>query len=165
MTEPNGWGGAGIYYTLDGRDPRVSRNSEVTIVDEGAACEVLVPTIGNGGDLLTVAQWTNPASPPNAAEWISGRQGVGYERSSNNRYDPLFNFDIEAQMAGVNTSCYIRLPFTISTQAELDALLGRLKDDVGAENAGGVWVVSEPDGTQEISTVGDLITGIASGLV
>ena len=147
MTEPNGWGGTGIYYTLDGRDPRVSRNSEVTIVDEGAACEVLVPTIENGGDLLTVAQWANPASPPNSAEWMSGRQGVGYERSSGNRYDPFFHFDIEAEMAGVSKSCYIRIPFTISTQAELDALTGlTLKmryDDSFVAYLNGVEIVRE----------------------
>ena len=147
MTEPNGWGGAEIYYTTDGSDPRVSRNSEVTLIDEGAACEVLVPTIANGGDLLTVAQWTHPASPPNAAEWLSGQQGVGYERSASNRYDPFFNFDIEAEMAGVNASCYIRIPFTISSQAEIDALtaltLKMRYDDSFVAYLNGVEIVRE----------------------
>ena len=147
MTESNGWGGAQIYYTLDGQDPRVSVNSAVTLIAGNAACEVLVPTVENGGDLLTVSQWTNPSSPPNATEWLSGQQGVGYERSTSNLYDPFFNLDIEAEMAGVNETCYIRIPFAISSQAEIDALTGlTLKmryDDSFVAYLNGVEIVRE----------------------
>ena len=125
MSDPNSWGGANIFYTTDGSDPRVPGNSagvSTTFVDETAACEVLVPSTGNGGSTLTVAQWTNPANPPNAGNWIAGSLGVGYERSSNNSYDPYFNVDVEGAMYQGNESCYIRIPFSIGSQAEIDAL-------------------------------------------
>ncbi len=147
MAEPNGWGGAEIYYTLDGSDPRLGPSPSVTLIDEGAACEVLVPTTTNGGSTLTVSQWTNPADPPNLANWITGTQGVGYERSSNNLYDPYFNLDIEAQMALQNATCYIRIPFTIASQADLDALaqltLKMRYDDSFVAYLNGVEVVRE----------------------
>jgi len=147
MTQSNGWDGAQIYYTLDGRDPRVSPNSAVTLIAENATCEVLVPAVENGGDLLTVSQWTNPSSPSNSSEWLSGQQGVGYERSSSNLYDSFFNLDIEAEMAGINKSCYIRIPFTISSQAEIDELTGlTLKmryDDSFVAYLNGVEIVRE----------------------
>ncbi len=51
-------GGSGIYYTTDGSDPRsssvVSSNDElVTLLPESAAKRVLVPSVANGGNLLT----------------------------------------------------------------------------------------------------------------
>ncbi|MFT6178510.1 MAG: hypothetical protein ACJAQT_000582 [Akkermansiaceae bacterium] len=122
MTESNGWGGAQIYYTLDGSDPRLGPNPSVTLIGADAPCEVIVPSTTNGGSTLTVTQWTSPANPPNIANWTSGTQGVGYERSSDNLYDPYFNLDVEAAMFSQNATCYIRIPFTISSQAELDDL-------------------------------------------
>lgn len=147
MGEPNGWGGAQIYYTLDGSDPRVGPSPSVTLIDEGAPCEVIVPSIANGGSTLTIPQWTNPTDPPNVANWITGTQGVGYERSSNNLYDPYFNLDIEAEMVSQNETCYIRIPFTIASQADLDAL-GQLTlkmryDDSFVAYLNGVEVVRE----------------------
>ena len=71
---------------------------------------------------MTIGEWTNVTPPPNPTSWISGNQGVGYEKSSSNLYDDYFNLDIESQMASKNGSCYIRIPFTISSQAELDSL-------------------------------------------
>ncbi|MFT4550689.1 MAG: hypothetical protein ACI8XO_005046, partial [Verrucomicrobiales bacterium] len=125
MSDPNAWGGADIYYTTDGSDPRVAGNAvgmSSTLVGEDANCEVLVPSVANGGSTLSVADWTNVTSPANSANWIQGMQGVGYERSSNNAYDPYFNLDVESEMYTKNESCYIRIPFTINSQAEIDAL-------------------------------------------
>lgn len=122
MTNPNGWAGAQIYFTTDGSDPRVSQVNSTTLVGEDAACQALVPSTTNGGDTLTVADWTNPTAPPNAGEWISGQQGVGYERSTSDFYDPYINLDVNAVMAGRSQTCYIRIPFTIASQAEIDAL-------------------------------------------
>lgn len=122
MSDLNGWPEAEIYYTLDGSDPRPGPAQTVTLVGENAPCEVLVPSTTNGGSALTIPQWTNPSAPPNTSSWIQGNQGVGYERSSNNLYDPYFNLDIEAEMASQNPTCYIRIPFVISSQEELDAI-------------------------------------------
>lgn len=147
MTEPNGWGGGQIYYTLDGTDPRPGPNPSVTLVSEDSACEVLVPSVANGGSSLGISQWTNPTDPPNAANWTSGTQGVGYERSSNNLYDDYFNIDVEAAMFTENASCWIRIPFTISSQAELDSLnaltLKMRYDDSFVAYLNGVEVVRE----------------------
>ena len=122
MGDPNGWPGAKIYYTLDGSDPRLGKSPSITLVEENSPCEVLVPSLANGGSNLSLAEWTDITSPPNFASWVSGNQGVGYEKSSSNLYDDYFNLDIESQMASKNGSCYIRIPFTISSQAELDSL-------------------------------------------
>jgi hypothetical protein len=122
--DPNGWPGAKIYYTLDGSDPRLGKSPSIALIEENAPCEVLVPSTINGGSDLTLSEWTSVASPPNLASWDSGNQGVGYEKSSSNFYDDYFNLDIESQMASKNGSCYIRIPFTISSQAELDSLEG-----------------------------------------
>jgi hypothetical protein len=124
MGEPNNWAGAKIYYTLDGSDPRLGKSPSIALIEENAPCEVLVPSAINGGSSLTIGEWTNVTPPPNLASWTSGKQGVGYEKSSSNLYDDYFNLDIESQMASKNGSCYIRIPFTISSQAELDSLEG-----------------------------------------
>jgi hypothetical protein len=122
MGEPNNWAGAKIYYTLDGSDPRLGKSPSIALIEENAPCDVLVPSSTNGGSKLMIGEWTNVTPPPNLASWTSGNQGVGYEKSSSNLYDDYFNLDIESQMASKNGSCYIRIPFTISSQAELDSL-------------------------------------------
>lgn len=122
MGELNNWAGGKIYYTLDGSDPRLGKSPSISLIEENATCEVLVPSTTNGGSNLSVAEWTGITPPPNLASWVSGNQGVGYERSSSNLYDDYFNLDIESEMASKNGSCYIRIPFTISSQAELDSL-------------------------------------------
>jgi hypothetical protein len=102
----------------------LEQRPSIALIEQNAPCEVLVPSTINGGSDLTLSEWTSVASPPNIASWDSGNQGVGYEKSSSNFYDDYFNLDIESQMASKNGSCYIRIPFTISSQAELDSLEG-----------------------------------------
>ncbi len=125
MSDPNGWGGASIVYTTDGSDPRVAGNSaglDTAFVDDGAACQALVPSVANGGSSLSVGDWTGAAAPPNVGNWTPGTLGVGYERSSNNRYDPLINLDFEGQLYGNNRSCFIRIPFAVDSQSQIDGL-------------------------------------------
>jgi hypothetical protein len=104
-------GGAMIYYTLDGTDPRVpgttatSAGTSVVLVAENAAKRVLVPTAA-----LVDAWRTDPAF--NDSAWISGSGGVGYERSSG--YETLFRINVQTQMYNKATSCYIRIPFTVT---------------------------------------------------
>jgi len=147
MSDPNGWSGAEIYYTLDGSDPRLGKSPSITLVGENAACKVLIPKTTNGGSTLTVSQWTDVTVPPNQGNWISGIQGVGYERSANNLYDPYFNLDVENEMRLQSASCYIRIPFTIASQAELDALSGLILkmryDDSFVAYLNGVEVIRE----------------------
>jgi hypothetical protein len=99
-----------LYYSLDGTDPRPSGTARVvqetvTLVPESAAKRVLVPTgpVDNG--------WAGGRSFDDSS-WISGTGGVGFERSTG--YEKYFNIDVGNQMYGHSTSCYIRVPFTVS---------------------------------------------------
>ena len=109
FVNPNGRGT--IYYTLDGSDPRIPGatpppSTSNAFVSEQAAKRVLVPAREIG------QAWRNALYDD--ALWISGTGGVGYERDSG--YEPFFSIDIGPRMYGVNTSCYIRIPFALVAQ-------------------------------------------------
>lgn len=91
--------------------------AETTLVndDPAANATALVPTAGNGGNDLSPAEWTTVASPPNAASWILGTTGVGYETSPNSgtSYSALLDLDLRAQMQNRSATAYIRIPFTV----------------------------------------------------
>ncbi|MCU0915536.1 MAG: lamin tail domain-containing protein [Planctomycetes bacterium] len=81
-------------------------SNAVTLVDENAARRVLVPT-----GPVDNAWRSDPAF--NDASWPRGAGGVGYERSSG--YQNLFRINVQSQMYQKNTTCYIRIPFNVST--------------------------------------------------
>jgi glucose/arabinose dehydrogenase len=91
----------------------------VTLIGPTASCRALVPSTGNGGSSLGLS-WTLVPNPANINNWFNGLMGVGYERSSANTYDHLFNINVEFQMYAINQTCYIRIPFNIPNQAVLD---------------------------------------------
>ncbi|RPF84746.1 MAG: hypothetical protein CBB78_013925 [Roseibacillus sp. TMED18] len=111
--------------------------AETTLVSDSPAsnASALVPTAGNGGNGLSTAEWTNVASPPNAASWISGTTGVGYETSpsSGTSYSALLGLDLRAQMQNRSTTAYIRVPFTVDapTLASTRGLFLDMKYDDG----------------------------------
>lgn len=99
-----------IWYTLDGTDPRGSSvtaapANDVTLVAEDAAKRVLVPT-GPVSDAWRGGQSFDDST------WISGSGGVGYERSTG--YEQLFKINVQTQMYGHSTTCYVRIPFNVS---------------------------------------------------
>jgi len=111
MVNPDGSGT--MYCTLDGCDPHTSDASgggtisSTTLIPENAGKRVLVPTaaIGNnwkGGGAFDDSAWTLSTGSPG---------GVGYERDSG--YQSLISIDLGDQMYNKNTSCYIRIPFTV----------------------------------------------------
>jgi len=109
MTAPTGT----IYYSTNGGDPRLPAKQEIinsaTLVAENAAKRVLVPTrsIGNnwrGGMTFNDASWIRSSGSPG---------GVGYERSSG--YQNYISLDLESRMYNVNTTCYIRIPFSLGS--------------------------------------------------
>lgn len=113
-----------IYYTLDGTDPRkrirqsiqaTEEPIEFDLVTEHKPKTVLVPTmdIGQG--------WTNLEYDD--LLWLQGTGGVGYETKPGEavNYTSYINTDIRSQMQGVNTCCYIRIPFNIDSDT-LEAL-------------------------------------------
>ena len=104
MTAPAGT----IYFTLDGADPRLpgtpSSQSTTSIVAADAPRKVLVPT----GPLD--AGWNS--NPFNDADWLDAAGGLGYERGSG--YEPFIALDLEQQMYDKQTTCYVRIPFTLT---------------------------------------------------
>ena len=99
-----------IYYSLDGSDPRRTGTTSAPglithLVTESAAKKVLVPT-GTMSD-----DWKDKLVFDDSV-WKSGVGGIGYERGSG--YEALIDTDLAAQMYNGNTSCYIRIPFTLT---------------------------------------------------
>ncbi len=104
-----------IWYTLDGSDPSLAGKSQpggitsTTLVAEDAEKRVLVPTrpISNN--------WKGRQSFDDSAWLVSvgSPGGVGYERSSG--YQNYISLDVQEQMYNGNTSCFIRLPFTVNS--------------------------------------------------
>jgi hypothetical protein len=117
MDNPNG--SSTIYYTIDGNDPRLPESTEIygtTLVNEDAPKKVLVPTGSvndnwKGGGPFNDSSW-------NDGTYISGKAGgVGYDERAD--YKPFISYDVESLMnadltSGANTSCYIRIPFTLT---------------------------------------------------
>ncbi len=111
VTLVNPHAGGILYYTLDGSDPRPpgvpsTLLASTTLLRENAPKRVLVPTgpIGN-------AWWSSQSFDDTS--WLSGAGGVGFERGSG--YGPYFAIDVGDAMYGRNSSCYIRVPFTVAS--------------------------------------------------
>ena len=102
-----------VYYTLDGTDPRLPEKAGSAaggqiLVAENAAKRVLVPTGEvaegwKGGEAFDDSTWMSVAGSPG---------GVGYERSLG--YESLISLDLNRQMYGAATGCYIRIPFDVT---------------------------------------------------
>jgi len=109
LTNPNPSGT--IYYTLDGTDPRVPLQwpaedyNESILISETPPTKVLIPS----GPLLE--DWTHPSFDDSA--WISGTGGVGFDLASG--YGDYYNLNIETEMRQNNSTCYIRIPFSVDT--------------------------------------------------
>lgn len=125
-----------IYYTLDGSDPRMPEDAQqavqtIPLVKENAPKRVWVPTqdIGTG--------WRGPQAFDDSA-WTDGTPvpsvqvgGVGFETESG--YEAFITYDVHSAMYGNNTSCYIRIPFTVTSKdlGEIKSLTLRARCDDG----------------------------------
>ncbi len=103
-----------VYYTLDGSDPRLQGlpqqdTNTTTLVAESNVKRVLVP-IGPISDNWKGGQSFNDSSWPAC---VGSPGGVGYERGSG--YENLITLDVGNQMFRKNATCYIRIPFALST--------------------------------------------------
>ena len=119
-----------VYYTLDGTDPRLFTNSSSNsfiIVPEDMQKHVLVPN----GDINQT--WKSDAAF-DVTNWLlcQGKPGgVGYERDIG--YNNYFSLDVEDEMFSKNATCYIRIPFNLSTDL-MDSLVSstlRIRYDDG----------------------------------
>ena len=100
---------------------------DANLVSEFALARALVPSGASAIDTVwTGGNETNFASLGGESTWQSGLTGVGYERpGSGTNYSSLLNLDVSA-MDGGNNTVYIRVPFTIPSQADIDSMV-RLK--------------------------------------
>lgn len=119
--------GPTIYYTLDGSDPmRTAGVVQSKLVTATSNCKYWIPTSGVLGDT-----WKELAEPANIGIWSDGKAGLGYDLAST--YQPHIETDV-SQMLQTAASVYVRIPFTIQNQAQIDsitALTLRMKSDDG----------------------------------
>lgn len=104
-----------IYYTTDGTDPyqpSSSTSNYVTLVSENAVKRVFVPTEYIGWNWVRIVNYDDSA-------WKSGTGGVGYERGDG--YQNYIRIDISSDMVDRQTSCFVRIPFTID-QSQLETI-------------------------------------------
>ena len=114
--------GTTIYFTTNGADPRVpDGQNTLGLVSSGHPVRAHVPTATSNGAIGT--SWRALADPVNIDDWISGPNGVGYERfpTSSTSYSSLIKTEL-ADMYGQNPSAYLRYKFTIPDQATIDTL-------------------------------------------
>ncbi|MFO7656981.1 MAG: lamin tail domain-containing protein [Bacteroidales bacterium] len=126
-----------IYYTLNGEDPLAvneGNNEPKTgfiLTDYPSAKKVFVPLSDIGND------WKKTQGFDDSA-WLilnGSPGGVGYEKGSG--YESFIGLDVSSGMygsdGGTNTSCYIRIPFTIDSEtlSELKSLKLEIMCDDG----------------------------------
>jgi hypothetical protein len=94
-------------------------------IGEQSAVRAFVPTAENDGEALGTS-WT--AVEFDDATWRSGSGGVGFDAGTG--YEEHITTDVEAAMYGVNTSIFLRIPFTVDNPyAALSMRLGMKYDD------------------------------------
>jgi hypothetical protein len=103
-----------IYYTTDGTDPYQpldASTSYSTLIMEIAAKKVIVPTA------VIQSAWMQSVDFDDSA-WRSGSGNVGYEQDQG--YENMINTDVGSDMFNKQTSCYVRIPFSVD-DAKLDS--------------------------------------------
>ena len=105
--------GGTIWYTLDGTDPRLAKQSTesrstTTLVAENAHKRVLVPVDAVSDNWKSTVGFNDTA-------WMQSTGspgGIGYERSSG--YGQFISLDLGDQMYARNATCYIRTVFVFN---------------------------------------------------
>jgi len=130
---PDGMGKVDWFYLpTPGLANPVLAESTITwtaLVPESADKKAIIPVSADQVD----ANWmSDPAFDDSTWLGVSGAPGgVGYERGSG--YGDMIGLDVESQMYGQNTSCYVRIPFALAGDAvmSLDALMLSVRYDDG----------------------------------
>ncbi|NQU24907.1 MAG: CotH kinase family protein, partial [Candidatus Nealsonbacteria bacterium] len=125
--------GGDVYYTTDGSDPRLFVSPiYTTFVAAGDAKRVLVPTVANRGDLLGTT-WLGGNEPFDDLLWIGGGGGVGYDENTTYNAHIGADLDLEGPMNDVNTSAFVRIPFTATAEqlADVPSLTLKMQYDDG----------------------------------
>lgn len=112
-----------IYYTLDGQDPLVPENPDdgiqFSVVSGNATKKVLVPTEDMGDSWKDIDY--DDSSWMTCREDMGGFGVIGYGSGWYNMYITLNLKGPMADSSNANTSCYVRIPFTL-TQESLDKI-------------------------------------------
>jgi len=121
-----------MYYALDGSDPyfmgtpNQGTNTGNILVVENADKRVLVPVRPLGDS------WRNSANYDDSS-WLGcagAPGGVGYENETG--FERLISLDIGEQMYGVNTTCYVRIPFAFGGNVNnVDSIILNIRYDDG----------------------------------
>lgn len=105
-----------------------SNEVPVILQAEGSSGQWIVPTSGN-----PASTWINTNF--NAASWNTATLGIGYDTNTGSgqvNFLPQIGSGGNTQaMRNVNTSCYLRVPFTVAEGTQLLSLKLRLKYDDG----------------------------------
>ena len=97
-------------------------SSSETLIAANAPARAQVPLNSTLG-----TTWTLPGFVDTS--WQSGTLAAGYENSTG--YESLIGLDVKTAMLSVNASCYIRVPFTISSLSDALSLTLRMRYDDG----------------------------------
>lgn len=109
-----------IYFTKDGSDPRLpGLTTNATLIGENSRVQIIIPDASINNEIGVTWRTVNP--PANIADWISGTNGVGYERSASGTYSPFISTVID-EMWNANASVYLRYEFEIPDQETLESL-------------------------------------------
>jgi len=109
--------------------------SSTIIFDEQQQKKALVPTEDIGNDWIQLnyddSNWLDVESVSGDGTLLRG--GVGFARTGTriDPFDPYIALDLEEQMYRINTSVYIRIPFTIDDLSEIDSLILAARTDDG----------------------------------
>ncbi len=99
-----------------------SGSTFTTVVDDSSPLTVHVPSDGSLGTSWTAVGFDD-------GSWRQGTPGVGTERSSG--FEQFISTDVEADMHGVNSTIYIRVPFVVDDPDAIDAIQLRIRYDDG----------------------------------
>jgi len=130
---------AGIYYSLDGSDPRALGGTpsqsavpfdggpvDSVLLEDDASCQYFVPL-----DDSLEATWHLPGFNDNI--WLTGTSGLGFEGTGGTLLAEI-STDIKSQMqpsanGSNNASCYFRYQFDFDNAANVNSLLMEIKYD------------------------------------
>ncbi len=102
--------------------PVTPAGKTVKLVTTESPATILIP-----GDGALGLDWTQ--STFDDAGWLDGVAAVGYDE--NDTYQSHITTDLMAQMNGVNTTAYIRIPFTLAEELAVNRLTLPVKYDDG----------------------------------
>ena len=84
----------------------IASAADTVLVEEGASCDYLVPSVANGGSALGL-DWTAAADPANFANWVKGATtAIGYDTDASPDYADVIATDVAAEMNGQHSTIY-----------------------------------------------------------